>query len=76
MLRLFFLELHGTTLTFTTQTHTHPMNTRTQTYPCEHFRRIEPADLEIHEVTTDASLPTGTSPTTKSIAPLDPEINS
>ena len=44
-------------------------------YPYEHLRKTEPADLEIHEVTTGASLSTGTSPTTKSIAPLNPEIN-
>jgi hypothetical protein len=35
----------------------------------------EPVDLEIHEVTTGASLSTGTSPTTESIAPLKPRIN-
>jgi hypothetical protein len=39
------------------------------------FRVLQPADLEIHEVTICASLSTGTSPTTKSIAPLNPEIN-
>ena len=43
-----------------------------KSYPYEHLRRTEPADLEIHEVTTYASLSTGTSPTTKSIAPLNP----
>jgi hypothetical protein len=32
---------------------------------------IEPADLEIHEVTTDASL--STSLTTESITPINPE---
>ena len=32
----------------------------------------EPADLEIHEVTIGASLSTGTSPTTESIAPVNP----
>ena len=46
-----------------------------KTYPYEHIRRTEPADLEIHEVTTDASLTTGTSPTIESIAPLNPGIN-
>jgi hypothetical protein len=35
----------------------------------------EPPDLEIHEVTTGASLSTGMSPTTESIAPLNPVIN-
>jgi hypothetical protein len=47
-----------------------PLNTRTQTVPYK-----QSADLEIHEVTTDASLSTGTSPTTKNIALLNPEIN-
>ena len=44
------------------------MSTRTQTLPLLAPRRTEPADLEIHEVTTDASLSTRTSPTTESIA--------
>jgi hypothetical protein len=44
-------------------------------YLYKHLRRTEPTNLEIHEVTTDASLSTGTSPTTESIAPLNPEIN-
>ena len=35
----------------------------------------EPADLEIYEVTTDASLSNETSPTTESMAPLNPGIN-
>jgi hypothetical protein len=35
----------------------------------------EPADLKIHEATTDTSLSTGTSSTTESIAPLNPRIN-
>jgi hypothetical protein len=35
----------------------------------------EPADLEIHEVTTGDLLSMGTSPTTESIAPLNPGIN-
>jgi hypothetical protein len=47
-----------------------------KTYPYKHLRRTEPVDLEIYEVTTGASLSTGTSPTTESIAPLNPEINS
>ena len=36
---------------------------------------IEPADLEIHEVTTGTLLLTETSPTTESIALLKPGIN-
>jgi hypothetical protein len=36
----------------------------------------EPANLKIHEVTIGASLSTGTSPTTESVAPLNPEISS
>jgi hypothetical protein len=35
----------------------------------------EPADLEIHKVTTGASLLIGTPPTTESIAPLNYGIN-
>ena len=35
----------------------------------------EPIDLEIHEVTTDASLSTLKSPTAESIAPLKSGIN-
>jgi hypothetical protein len=34
-------------------------------YPYEHFWRTEPANLKIYEVTTDASLSTGTSPILK-----------
>jgi hypothetical protein len=44
-------------------------------YSYEHLRRIELADLEIHEVTTGASLSTGTSSTTESITPLNHRIN-
>jgi hypothetical protein len=51
------------------------MNTRTQTLLYEHLRRTELVDLEIHEVSTGASLSTETSPTTESIVPLNPEIN-
>jgi hypothetical protein len=51
------------------------MNIHTQTLPYEHLRRTVPTDLEIYEVTTGASLSTGTSPTTESIAPLNPGIN-
>jgi hypothetical protein len=52
------------------------INTRLLTVPHEHIRRTEPPDLEIHEVTTGASLSTGTSLTTKSIALINSEINS
>jgi hypothetical protein len=51
------------------------MNTVHKPYPYEHLRKTEPADLEIHEVTTGTSLSTGTSPTTECIAPLNPRIN-
>jgi len=44
-------------------------------HPYEHLRRTEPTDLEIHEVTTDVSLLTGTSPITENIAPLNSGIN-
>ena len=40
-------------------------------YSYEHFRRTEPTDLEIYEVTTGASLLIGMSRTTESIAPLN-----
>jgi len=39
------------------------------------FRTTEPADLEIHEVTTDASPSIGTSRTSETIAKLNPGIN-
>jgi hypothetical protein len=60
----------------TTCTHTYPTNTSTLTLPYEHLQSTEPTGLEIHEVTVGASLSTGTSPTTESIAPINPEINS
>ena len=44
-------------------------------YPYELLRKTEPTDLEIHEVITCALQLTGTSPTTESIAPLNPGIN-
>jgi hypothetical protein len=34
-------------------------------YLYEHLRRTEPADHEIHEVTTSVSMSIGTSPTTE-----------
>jgi hypothetical protein len=46
-----------------------------QRYTYEHIRRTELVDLEVHEVITGASLSTGTSPITESIAPLNPGIN-
>ena len=48
------------------------INTRTQPYSYEHLRRTMPTDLEIHEVTTGASLSTGTY---ESMSLLNPEIN-
>jgi hypothetical protein len=55
---------------------THPYeHTYTNPYPYEHFWRTVPADLEIYKVTTGALLLTGTSPTTESIAPINPGIN-
>jgi len=41
----------------------------------EHLWKIEPADLEIHKVTTDALLSMVTSFTTERIAPIKPRIN-
>jgi hypothetical protein len=55
-----------------TRSHIHPYK---HTYTYEHLRRTELADLEIHEVTTTASMSTGTSSTTESIASLDLGIN-
>ena len=75
-LDLYFFELHSTTYTHTTRTHTHPYEYMyTNLTPYEHLRRIEPADLEIHKVTTGALLSTGTSLTTERITPLNPRIN-
>ena len=48
--------------------HAHPT-------PMSTSERLSPAYLEVNEVTTDASLLTGTSPTTERIAPDNPEIN-
>jgi hypothetical protein len=39
-----------------------------------HLQKTKPVDLKIHEVTTGASLSTGTSSTAESIAPLNPGI--
>jgi hypothetical protein len=44
-------------------------------YPYDHLRITEPTDLEVDEVTTGASLLTGTSPTTERIAPDNSRIN-
>jgi hypothetical protein len=52
------------------------INIRTQTYPFKHLRKIELINLEINELTTDASLLTDTSHTTERIALLNPRINS
>jgi hypothetical protein len=46
------------------------MNICTQPYPYEHLQETEPADLEIDEVTTDASQSMGMSPTTERIMPV------
>jgi hypothetical protein len=46
------------------------------TYLYKHIRRTKPTDLEIHKVTTGASLSTGTSPTTETIKPINLGINS
>jgi hypothetical protein len=56
-------------------TYTHPYEyTYVKPTLYEHLRRTEPADLEIHEVTTGTSL-SGTSPTTENIASLNSGIN-
>jgi hypothetical protein len=53
---------------------TNTLWTRTHTpYLYEHLRRTETTYLEVDEVTTGASLLTDTSPTTESIAPLNPD---
>ena len=67
-----------------TQVHTQTLNTHARSplwihvrkpYPYEHLRKTVPAHLETDEVTTGASLSTGTSPTTESTMPLNPRIN-
>jgi hypothetical protein len=46
-------------------------------YPYEHLRKTVSGNLKIDKATfIGASLSTGTSPSTKSTAPLNPEINS
>jgi hypothetical protein len=54
-----------------------PMNTYTHTLSlgAPPKNRVGPANLEIDEVTTGASLSTSTSSTTESIASLNPKIN-
>ena len=57
--------------------HNHPLWIHIRKlYLYEDLRRIEPTNFEIDEVTTDVLLSTGTSPTTESVAPLNPKINS
>ena len=49
---ILFLRVHSTTQTFNTNAHS-PLRTHARKpYPYEHLRRTEPADLEVHEVTT------------------------
>jgi hypothetical protein len=57
-------------------THSYKYTYANPTYLYKHLRRSKPIDLEIHEVTTGVSLSTGTSPTTKTIEPINPGINS
>ena len=56
--------VHNTTQMLTTRTHTHLYEHVYANPTYEHLQRIGPADLEISEVTIDASLSTGTSLTT------------
>ena len=58
---------------YNADTHT-SMNTHTQTLPYEHLRKLNWQIFEIDEVTTNASLSTGTSPTTECTTPLNPRI--
>ena len=71
---VFFFEIAQHNLdTHNTRTLT-LMNTRTQSYPYEHLRRLSRQILEIGEVTTGASLSTRTSSTTECTTPLNPRI--
>jgi len=74
-LPLLFLKNYIVQCKHSQHTYTHPYEHCTQTLPYEHLGRTEPVDHEIHEVTTGASLSTGRSPATESIAPLNSEIN-
>ena len=58
-----------------THAHSHLWIHVRKSYPYEHLWSTEPADLEIHEVTTGALLSTEMSPTTETIALLKPRIN-
>ena len=69
---IIFFRLHSTTLT--THTYSHSMNTDMKTLPYEYFRRLTRQILEIDEVTIDASLSTGTSPTIECTTLLNPRI--
>jgi len=51
------------------------MNTLHKSYLYKHLRKTEPANHEIHEVTTGVSLSTEMSATTESIAQINPKIN-
>ena len=56
--------------------HTHPYeHIHANPTPMHAFERLGRLDLEIDEITTDASLSIGTSPTTESIARVNPVIN-
>jgi hypothetical protein len=68
-------KLHSTMHTLTTHAHSPLWIHVRKPYPYKHLRRTEPADHEIHEVTSGASMSTGMSPTTKSITPFNPGIN-
>ena len=57
--------------------HTHPYeHMHANPTPMHAFERLGRLDLEIDEITIDASLSTGTSRTTESIARVNPGINS
>jgi hypothetical protein len=62
----FFSELHSTSETLTTHAHSSLWIHARKPYPYKHLRRLCRQILKIDEVTTDASLSTGTPPTTES----------
>jgi hypothetical protein len=62
----FFFELHNTSETLTTHAHSSLWIHARKPYPYEHLRRLCRQIPKIDEVTTGASLSTGTSPTTES----------
>ena len=74
-LQAFFFWDHTVHIWHSKRTHTHTLWIHVRKpYPYDHLRRLSRQILEIDEVTTGASLSTGTSTTTECTMPLNPRI--